>query len=317
LLSKLLEERGIPQELSYQLSDAVANLLGTTEKEKTKTILFFSDQELIAMADKIASSYEKKNLESLFKISVKKNDKKKDNKKKNDKKKSEKSEKKENEKEVITYDCKKGELLKGASPVDVADIELFGRMIASDHSLFVEGASSFAHPFSVHACENDADFFSSVDEISESNDQGAGHLGDLEFNSACYYECINLNLDLINSGRLSVLPLEIRRDIIRSMIDACIIAVPTARHNSMLSATKPSSVLGLFRENTFPLSLANAFEVPIRAKGNGYTVPARKRLEEELESMKKAYGSRLGIKTEIWFPDVSLDDFREGLTQHV
>ena len=92
LLSKLLEERGIPQELSYQLSDAVANLLGTTEKEKTKTILFFSDQELIAMADKIASSYEKKNLESLFKISVKKNDKKKDNKKKNDKKKSEKNE---------------------------------------------------------------------------------------------------------------------------------------------------------------------------------------------------------------------------------
>ena len=40
-------------------------------------------------------------------------------------------------------------------------------MVASDHSLTVEGAGMFSHALSTHRAENDIDFFSAVDDLQE------------------------------------------------------------------------------------------------------------------------------------------------------
>ena len=45
---------------------------------------------------------------------------------------------------------------------DAADISIFGRMVASDHSLTVEGASMFSHVLSTHKVDNEIDFFAAV-----------------------------------------------------------------------------------------------------------------------------------------------------------
>jgi CRISPR system Cascade subunit CasC len=286
-LTDALKSKGVGQDLAQSLGNAVADMLGKSEDEKTKTILFFSPGEIDAIAETITVANKDNTLNKIFKI-VKKE-------------------------EITTYECQKGKFLAKVTPIDIADVELFGRMVASDPTLFVEGAVSVSHPFSVHSCEAEVDFFSSVDETAGVEEQGAGHIGEIEYNSACYYECISINMDLINSGRLSSLPGEIRKDILQAAIDACIIAVPSARHNSMFAATKPSAVFGLYRENTFPVSLANAFERPIQPSVNGYSGEARKRIEDEWKAMKNAYGKRLGVKTEMWFPDVNLDTFGKGL----
>lgn len=66
---------------------------------------------------------------------------------------------------------------------DKADIAIFGRMVADDHSLMVEEAGLFSHALSTHSMNNEVDFFSAVDdEKDKAADRGAGHTGTLEFN---------------------------------------------------------------------------------------------------------------------------------------
>src|SRR5665811_1111538 len=76
--------------------------------------------------------------------------------------------------------------------VDALDIVLFGRMVAQAAELNVEAACSFAHAISTHKVSSEVEFFTAVDDLQ--TEQGAGHMGSLEFNSATYYRYISLNL---------------------------------------------------------------------------------------------------------------------------
>jgi CRISPR system Cascade subunit CasC len=102
---------------------------------------------------------------------------------------------------------------------DAADIALFGRMVATDHSLTVEGAAMFSHALSTHRADNDIDFYTAVDDrqaedptIEEEDRAGSGMMGTLEFTSACYYRYVGLNLGLLEQdSHLGALPQEDRR----------------------------------------------------------------------------------------------------------
>ena len=83
---------------------------------------------------------------------------------------------------------------------DAADIAVFGRMVASDHSLTLEGAGLFSHALSTHKAENDIDFFSAVDDLQKADEAGAGMTGTLEFTSATYYRYVGLNLGLLGDA---------------------------------------------------------------------------------------------------------------------
>ena len=80
---------------------------------------------------------------------------------------------------------------------DAADISIFGRMVANDHSLTVEAASMFSHALSTHKVDNEIDFFSAVDDLQTKDESGAGITSTLEFNSATYYRFAALNLDML------------------------------------------------------------------------------------------------------------------------
>ncbi|MEN8232815.1 MAG: type I-E CRISPR-associated protein Cas7/Cse4/CasC, partial [Thermodesulfobacteriota bacterium] len=80
---------------------------------------------------------------------------------------------------------------------DAADISLFGRMVANDHSLTIEGAVMFNHPISTHKVDNELDFFAAVDDWQKKEDSGAGITGTLEYNSSVYYRFAALNLDML------------------------------------------------------------------------------------------------------------------------
>ena len=73
---------------------------------------------------------------------------------------------------------------KSAALKDAADIAIFGRMVASDQSLTLEGAGLFSHALLTHRAENDIDFFSAVDDLQKAEEAGAGMTGTLEFTSA-------------------------------------------------------------------------------------------------------------------------------------
>jgi CRISPR system Cascade subunit CasC len=198
---------------------------------------------------------------------------------------------------------------------DAADISLFGRMVASDHSLTVEGASMFSHALSTHKVDNEIDFFAAVDDLQPKEDAGAGMTSTLEFNSATYYRFAALNLDMLaDEEHLSALMLDERKNVVRTFIEATIMAIPSARKNSMNGNTLPAYVLGIVREKGHPIQLINAFEKPVYSH-SGY-------LEQSILQLKNAYSQQ----KEIWgteavyekaIPDVSLKQFLDEVIAYV
>lgn len=197
--------------------------------------------------------------------------------------------------------------------LDAADIALFGRMIANDATLNVEGAAMFSHALSTHTTSNEIDFFSSVDDRkSDSEDAGAGMIGTLEYNSATYYRYVAINLDLLfDSKHLALLEKEERKAILRTFIKAVLIAVPGARQNSMNGATLPVEVLGIRKDKGQPLQLINAFEAPIKANGKGYASNSREGMLQHHSDLKKLWA--VETTAEVLLTETGLEAFLENL----
>jgi CRISPR system Cascade subunit CasC len=205
---------------------------------------------------------------------------------------------------------------------DAADIALFGRMVAADHSLTVEGAAMFSHALSTHRADNDIDFFAAVDDrqqedptVEEEYRTVSGMIGAIEFTSAVYYRYVGLNLGLLGDDRhLKALSAEDRRSVVDTFIRAAVLAVPGARKNSMNAHTLPSYVLGLVKHKGQPLQLINAFEKPVRPR-DGLVGASITALKEHHEQLKKTWGIKPSL--EIAIPDKPLDQFCAEILRHV
>lgn len=234
---------------------------------------------------------------------------------------------------------------------DAADIALFGRMVATDHSLGVEGAAMFSHALSTHKADNDIDFFTAVDDrqkedptVEEEDRAGSGMMGSLEFTSAVYYRYVGLNLDLLyyqkdNDGKptanlacfLGGEHLQTRKNIVDAFLRSSILAVPGARKNSMNANTDVDYVLGIVKDKGQPLQLVNAFEEARRSK-NGLVPPSVKAELLRLHRVKSVFSPShvLELATGMYEPkldeelkgdmiprQVSLDDFCKEIVAHV
>lgn len=198
---------------------------------------------------------------------------------------------------------------------DAADISIFGRMVANDHSLTVEAASMFSHAISTHKVDNEIDFFSAVDDLQPKEESGAGMTGTLEFNSATYYRFAALNLDMLaDAEHLGCLDKQERKSIVRTFVEATIKAIPSARKNTMNGNTLPVHVLGIIRENGHPIQLVNAFEAPVQSS-KGYVNKSVELLTSEYDKLKETWGIKAVFEKSI--PDVKLNTFINGMVEHV
>ena len=294
-LRKLFVEKGQSEQAANLLTNAVAESIGKIDAKKpnkVSTLLYFSPVQLEAVVSAMLNG-----------VADAKIDLAKEGNKKEEEKKA---------KELATCASKAARALSGMT-MDAADIAVFGRMVANDSSLTLEGAGMFSHALSTHQVANEVDFFSAVDDLKpeDTNDAGAGHIGTIEFNSACYYRYIGLNWDLLSdANHLGHFSEEQRKQVVAAFIKSAILAVPTARHNSMFGNNPPNHVLGLVRKGQ-PLSLINAFENPIHAK-NGLVEPSNIAMASHFEKLKGTYNG-LGIDVETRLPESSLNVFIDGL----
>lgn len=217
---------------------------------------------------------------------------------------------------AATRDIKKTlKAIDAKSLKDAADISLFGRMVASDHSLTVEGASMFSHALSTHRVDNEIDFFAAVDDLQPKEDAGAGMTSTLEFNSATYYRFAALNLDMLaDEEHLGALSIDERKSVVRTFIEATIRAVPSARKNTMNGNTLPAYVLGIVREKGHPIQLVNAFEKSVFSQ-QGYLEPSIRQLKNEYASQREIWGTEAAYEKAI--PDVSLKQFLDEVASYV
>jgi CRISPR system Cascade subunit CasC len=204
---------------------------------------------------------------------------------------------------------------KSAALKDAADIAIFGRMVASDHSLTLEGAGLFGHSLSTHKADNDIDFFSAVDDLQSQEEAGAGMTGTLEFTAATYYRYAALNLGMLaDADHLGAMTPGERKQVVDTFLRAAILAVPSARKNSMNANTLPGYVVGLVKDKGQPLQLINAFEKAVPSK-NGLMDTAISELKKHHEELKKTWGIQPTL--EVAIPDVTLDIFCKEIIAHV
>jgi CRISPR system Cascade subunit CasC len=189
-----------------------------------------------------------------------------------------------------------------------ADIALFGRMLAEQPGRNTDGACQVAHPISTHRVDMEMDFYTAVDDLNPDEETGAGMMGVVGFNSACYYRYALVDRDQLarnlarkterqNGGWTESLTegdyAEADR-VIKAFLEAMVYAIPTGKQNSFAAQNLPSFGLFVRRQGGIPISLANAFAKPVRPVKDdddlvGLSVD---KLTKHWEAMKTVYGEQ-------------------------
>ena len=157
------------------------------------------------------------------------------------------------------------------------DMVLFGRMVAKNPSLNYDAAVQVAHSISTHAVENEFDFFTALDDLSDGS--GAAHLSTKEYNSATLYRYADVNvLELVRSfGK------EKATQAVRYFAEAFIRSMPTYANRTL-----PDAVYVTLRTDQ-PVNLCGAFEKAVPATANGFVGPSKAALADYAQKVYTSY----------------------------
>jgi CRISPR system Cascade subunit CasC len=207
---------------------------------------------------------------------------------------------------VKPAELQKHERLAGQFRPITVDIALFGRMITSDAFRDVDAAMQVAHAISTHRVEQEYDYFTAVDDLRDSagsDDAGADMIGDVEFNSACYYKYFSVDVDALVSNLTgeAIFPRKATEDELRdarsaaadavaAFLRAAALVTPSGKQNTFAAHQPPSLFLVEVRQTKTPISYANAFATPVRpVEGRGLIGQSIVRLSDHVNRLTTAF----------------------------
>lgn len=161
-----------------------------------------------------------------------------------------------------------------------AVINLFGRMLAEVDDAGVDGAVQVAHALTTHRSDVELDYFSAVDDITESwNDvTGSGHMGNAEFSAGTFYRYATIDLRDLAANIGPDPDGQAARDLAEAFLASFITSLPQAKKNATAPHTIPDLVHIAVRSDR-PLSYAAAFEKPVASTiDGGYAQPSVRQL---------------------------------------
>jgi CRISPR-associated protein Cas7/Cse4/CasC subtype I-E len=170
------------------------------------------------------------------------------------------------------------------------DVALFGRMVAEikDGAMTVDAACQVAHAISTHRIAMESDYFTAVEELKEiaqkqgvGQDAGAGMIGTVDFNSACYYRYASVDVGQLTKNLQD--DRDVAKETAKGFLGAFVESIPTGKQNSFAANNKPSLVFAVARDRA-PMSLANAFVKPVVPR-NGDSL-----VEKSIEALDDFYG---------------------------
>ncbi len=222
--------------------------------------------------------------------------------------------------------------LKGWRPITL-DIALFGRMTTSDAFRDVEAAMQVAHAISTNKMDHEFDYFTAVDDLQESEaggeDTGAGMIGDVEFNSACFYKYISLDFDGLVANMAGPKPKQMTNQekkeyedaysearliaikAVKAFLKAAIFTNPSGKQNSFAAHQLPESILVEVRSVKAPVSYANAFIKPAKAyRDKDLLEDSMDKFIQYAEKLNKKYN--LESIERLWFNtrDIEMNDVK-------
>ncbi|MDA0636629.1 type I-E CRISPR-associated protein Cas7/Cse4/CasC [Nonomuraea sp. MCN248] len=166
-------------------------------------------------------------------------------------------------------------------------INLFGRMLAELPSAEVDGAVQFAHAFTTHGTNTEVDFFTAVDDLNPGEMRGSGHMNSAEFSSGVFYRYASIDLTSLMKN------LDDRTaaaELTSAFLTGFISALPSGKQNSTAASTVPDLAYIAVRADR-PISLAPAFEIPIKLTGEGgYAARSRDALASYAQRLHALWG---------------------------
>lgn len=174
----------------------------------------------------------------------------------------------------------------GLSLPKSVDIAMFGRMTTSDAFEDVTAAVQVAHALSTNTLNQEFDYFTAVDDLSQ--ETGAGMIGDIEFNSSTYYKYINVHWEelVANLGG----DVEVASRGVLALLEAVVKAQPSGKQNTFAAFNLPDFVLVEVSELNLPVSYANAFLKPVHSTHEGTLMEnSIRQLADYLEKVCKTY----------------------------
>lgn len=284
LVAEKLLERGIPEELVEAVKPKITGFGNKEGKEttdgKTAQVIAYSPADIEAVAEQFAEKLKGcKSPKDVSKLSAK---------------------------EIQA--AMKGSVSRAVT----LDMALFGRMVTSEAFADVEASMQVAHAVSTNRVMMESDYFTAVDDlIAESAEEtGGGMIGDIDYNSSCYYIYASLDTDkLLENLKNCDNAADIVRKAIPALVETMAFSNPSGKQNSFAGHSLPSAVLVECRERKIPVSYVNAYEKPVRAKGDsGIVTESVSRLRDECLKTEKLFGLKSAKR--LWFTteDVTFED---------
>jgi CRISPR system Cascade subunit CasC len=273
LVGKELSNYGLDQSVIEVLKKKITGIANKDGKENeehiTSQMIIYSPEDIIAISEKAAEFAKGKTAKEIEKVKVT---------------------------ELV-------EMLKDVKSRPITlDIALFGRMVTSDAFRNVEAAMQVAHAISTHAVSQESDYYTAVDDlIEQSDDNGAGMIGDIDYNSCCYYFYTAIDTDQL---QMNLEPVPERKALIElvlpEMIEIMAFTNPSGKQNSFAGHSLPDLICIEVKADKVPVNYANAFVKPAKAGFQTELVEdSVLKLKNEIDLIDSSYG--LEIKHRAWF----------------
>ncbi len=165
-----------------------------------------------------------------------------------------------------------------------ADIALSGRMATSGLMSTIDGAMSIAHAITTHTVDSDIDWFTAVDDLQP---LGSGHLDTQEFSAGVFYRYASLNLMQLQEN-LGGVDRSKALEVAAHLAHLLATETPNAKQRTFAAFNPADLVMVNFSD--VPVSLANAFEAPVKAKQEGYLKPSIEAFATYWARVAKGYG---------------------------
>lgn len=183
------------------------------------------------------------------------------------------------------------------------DIALFGRMVTSDAFRDVEASMQVAHAISTNKVAVESDYFTAMDDLlrgETADESGAAMIGDIDYNSSCYYIYASLDTDILKENLKDAANAdEILTKAIPALLRTMAFTNPSGKQNSFAGHVLPGAVLVECKKTKIPTSMVNAFVEPVRSGSRDLLGNSIEKLAQEVDTVARNYG--LPVEKRIWF----------------
>ena len=134
----------------------------------------------------------------------------------------------------------------------------------------VEASIQVAHAVSTNRVVLESDYYTAMDDLlfgETMEDNGSGMIGDIDYDSSCYYMYSSLDVDAFKDNLSYADNVdELVKVSVSALLQTMALTNPSAKQNSFAGNVLPSAILVEVKDKKIPVSYVNAFVEPVNSR---------------------------------------------------